>query len=450
MELRPIMYRSPSEVSAIPHGPSLRVEVVDDTRGPLGFVIIDRTVHGVASGGVRLAPDVSVDELAALARSMTFKWAFLGLPLGGAKGGIRADAGLQGVERDALMHAFGQAIAPLVRSRVYLPGIDLGTTLDDLRAIMTGAGSPLPSAQIDGSLCTALTVFESIRQVVRFSGHELAGLTIALEGFGKVGSRLALLLDQAGARLTALATVDGMVADPGGLDVPLLLRLKEAHGDPLVNHLEGRPRLPAEQLVTQPADVLVPGARPWVIREDNVDRVEARWIVPIANAPITPLAEARLADRQVVVVPDFVANCGGIFSGELLANGFGLDDGRALIEGEFARLLVELLQQAARSGRRLADEARALAWRRHLALDGALKSPASLGERFLHLLKAEGMDGIRTRTAWRIHRIWPKANGAMRSAAAERLADITIGRTRRELRTTGRREAVAMAETGTE
>ena len=67
------------------------------------------------------------------------------------------------------------AIAPLVRSRVYLTGIDLGTTLDDLRAIMTGAGSPLPSAQIDGSLCTALTVFESIRQVVRFSGHELAG-----------------------------------------------------------------------------------------------------------------------------------------------------------------------------------------------------------------------------------------------------------------------------------
>lgn len=86
MELRPIMYRSPSAVSAIPDGPSLRVEVVDDTRGPLGFVIIDRTVHGVASGGVRLAPDVSADELAALARSMTFKWAFLSLPLGGAKG----------------------------------------------------------------------------------------------------------------------------------------------------------------------------------------------------------------------------------------------------------------------------------------------------------------------------------------------------------------------------
>ena len=440
------MSRSPSAASAIPAGPSLRVEVLDGERGPLGCVVIDRTVRGVASGGVRLAPDVSADELAALARSMTYKWAFLSLPLGGAKGGIRADAGLRGAERDALMRAFGKAIAPLVRSRVYLPGIDLGTTLDDLRSIMAGAGQPLPSAQIDGSRCTALTVFETIRQVVRFSGSELNGLSVALEGFGKVGLHLAQLLDRAGARLTALATVDGMVTNPGGLDVPLLLQLKALHGDALVNHLEGRPRLPSDQLVTQPADVLVPGARPWVIREDNVDRVEARWIVPIANAPITPRAEVRLADRQVVVVPDFVANCGGIFSGELLANGFGIDDGRAVIEGEFARLLVGLLEQAARSGRRLTEEARALAWRRHLALDGASVSPASPSARVLHLLQAEGMDGIWKRTAWRIHRMWPGANGAIRGAAAERLADVTIGRTRQDLQVAEQRDAVATVE----
>jgi glutamate dehydrogenase/leucine dehydrogenase len=431
------MSRSASPASAIPDGPSLRVEVGDDVRGALGFVVIDRTVHGVASGGVRLAPDVSADELAALARSMTYKWAFLSLPLGGAKGGIRADAGLQGAERDGLMRAFGKAIAPLVRSRVYLPGIDLGTTLDDLRNIMAGAGLPLPPAQIDGSRCTALTVFETIRQVVRFSGREVTGLTVALEGFGKVGSQVAQLLDQAGARVTALATVHGMVADPGGLEVPVLLRLKEIYGDALVNHLEGRPCLPAAQLVTQEADVLVPGARPWVIREDNVDRVQARWIVPIANAPITPQAEARLADRQVVVVPDFVANCGGIFAGELLANGFGLDDGQAVIEGEFARLLVALLGEAARSGRRLADEARALAWRRHLALDGASPSPASQGARLLHLLQSEGAEGIRKRSAWRIHRVWPQADGAIRAAAAERLAEMTIGRTLQDLQAAG-------------
>jgi glutamate dehydrogenase (NAD(P)+) len=435
-------------VSALPDGPSLRVEVVDDRLGPLGYVVIDRTVRGVASGGVRLAPDVSQEELSALARSMTYKWAFLSLPLGGAKGGIRAEAGLQGAEREAVMHAFGKAIAPLVRSRVYLPGIDLGTTLEDLRAIMGGAGQPLPSAQIDGSLCTALTVFECIRQVARFSGRELTGLTVALEGFGKVGSHLAQLLDRAGARLLALSTADGMVTDPGGLDVPLLLRLKAVHGDALVNHLEGRTRHPAEQLVTEPADVLVPGARPWVIREDNVDRVQARWIVPIANAPITPQAEVRLADRQVVVVPDFVANCGGIFSGELLANGFGIDDGRAMIEDEYAQLLVGLLGQAARSGRRLADEARALAWRRHLTLDGASASRASPGARLFGLLQAEGTDGIRKRAAWRIHRWWPQANGAIRAVAAERLADMTIGRTRQDLLDAEPRDSAAAREAG--
>jgi len=273
-------------------------------------------------------------------------------------------------------------------------------------------------------------------------------LTIALEGFGKVGSRLAQLLDQAGARVTALATVHGMVVDPGGLDVPILLRLKEIYGDALVNHLEGRPRLPPEQLISQPIDVLIPGARPWVIRADNVDRVRARWIVPIANAPITLQAEARLADRHVLVVPDFVANCGGIFAGELLANGFGIDDGQAVIEGEFVRLLVGLLDQSARSGRTLAVEARELAWRRHRALDGASGTNASGGARLAHLLQTEGAQGIRKRIAWRMHRVCPQADGAIRAAAAERLADMTIGRTQQELRVAGRREAVATVEGG--
>jgi glutamate dehydrogenase/leucine dehydrogenase len=421
------MSHSPSLDSELPEGPSLRVEVVDDRLGLLGYVVIDRTVRGIASGGVRLAPDVSQDELSALARSMTYKWAFLSLPLGGAKGGIRADAGLQGAEREAVMYAFGRAIAPLVRSRVYLPGIDLGTTLSDLRTIMTGAGQPLPSAQIDGSQCTALTVFECIRQVVRFSGRELAGLTVALEGFGKVGSHLALLLHQAGARLTALATVEGMVTDPAGLEVPRLLQLKERYGDGLVNHVEGQVRRPAEQLVTEPADILVPGARPWAVREDNVDRVRSRWIIPIANAPITRRAEARLVDREVVVAPDFVANCGGIFAGELLSNGFGIEDARAMIEGEYARLLVGLLRQAARSGRTLADEARGLAWRRHLELDAGPAPQASPSARFIHLLQAEGPRGLRSRGAWRIHRMWPRANGRIRAEAARRLGEMTFG-----------------------
>jgi len=427
------MSSSLSPDSRLPDLPSLKVDVMDDDLGLMGYVVIDRPVQGTASGGIRMAKDVTPEELAALARSMMYKWAFLSLPLGGAKGGILADSNLRGTERADLMHRFGRAIAPLVRNRVYLPGIDLGTTLEDLRAIMEGAGQPLPSAQIDGSQCTALTVFETMRQVLRFSERELAGATVALEGFGKVGSRLAQLLDQAGARLTALSTADGMVTDPHGLDVPLLLRLKEAHGDALVNHLDGRPALPTSQWAAQPADVLVPGARPWVIREDNVDQVKARWIIPIANAPITPRAEARLAQRQVVVVPDFVANCGGIFAGELLANGFDLDDGRAVIEGEFARLLVELLGLAARSGSRLADEARALAWRRHLALDAGPGSSHHAGMRILNLMRTEGMNGIRKRTAWRIHRRWPAVNGAFRAGAAERLADMTIGRTRQDL-----------------
>ncbi|MEK7328717.1 MAG: Glu/Leu/Phe/Val dehydrogenase dimerization domain-containing protein, partial [Chloroflexota bacterium] len=174
--------KPPSPVSP----PQLVVDVFDEPFGKLGYVVIDRPVQGIASGGVRFAPDVSVDELAGLARSMTYKWAFLNVPLGGAKSGIFADPSQLGCDRATLMEAFGRSIAPLVRQHVYYPGVDLGTTLDDLRAIMRGVGQPLPEKQIDGSFCTALTVFEAIRQTIKFNGLKLANLRVAVEGFGKV------------------------------------------------------------------------------------------------------------------------------------------------------------------------------------------------------------------------------------------------------------------------
>ena len=181
--------------------PNLFIEVADGALGRLGYVVIDRAVNGTTSGGVRFAPDVSAAELADLARSMTYKWAFLNVPMGGAKAGIFADPDQLGCERAVLMEAFGRAIGPLVRRQVYYPGVDMGTSLEDLRAIMRGAGRPLVEQQIDGSFCTALTVFETIRQVASFNHVELTGLRVAIEGFGKVGSALAELLAQAGAQL---------------------------------------------------------------------------------------------------------------------------------------------------------------------------------------------------------------------------------------------------------
>jgi glutamate dehydrogenase (NAD(P)+) len=446
--MRPLltMSYSPPPNSSLPVLPSMKVEVMDDDLGLIGYVVIDRSVQGTASGGIRMAKDVTPEELAALARCMTYKWAFLSLPLGGAKGGIRADSSMRGAERTNLMLKFGRAIAPLVRNRLYLPGIDLGTTLEDLRAIMDGAAQPLPAQQIDGSYCTALTVFEAVRQVVRSSGRDLEGISVALEGFGKVGSGVARLLAEAGARLMAVSTEKGAIAEPRGLEISRLLELKALHGDALVDHYPGSVRSASTDIVSQPVDVLIPGARPWAIHEGNVDLITARWVVPIANAPITPLAEARLSSRGIVVVPDFVANCGGILAGELLSHGFNTQDGRVLIEGTYARLVASLLDQAVRSGLLVSEVSKALAWQRHQTMARSSHLPSTPAGRLADLWRGEGVGGVWSRGAWRLHRRWPGLDGVVRQAAAGRLAEMTVGATLRELLNS--RQAGAATQTG--
>ncbi len=415
-------------------GPLRSIRIADDSLGLLGHVVIDRTVHGTASGGVRWVPGITEGELAALARTMTLKWALLSIPMGGAKAGLSVDVQTMTTRRDQVMEAFGRATAGLIKDRVFLPGLDLGTTLDDLRTIMAAAGQPLSVDQIDGSAATALTVFECIRQVVQSSGVDLVGLRVGLEGFGKVGASLAQLLLQAGARLTALTTVEGGVAAENGLEIGRLLELKERCGDGLVKHVVGATRFQPADLPGQPVDVLIPGARPWLIHVGNVESVRARWIVPIANAPVTPDAEVRLSARGVMVVPDFVANCGGILASDLHSHGFTLAEGRVVIEGTYARLVRSLIQAAGRSGRSVGDEARILAWRRHQAL-ALPPSPSSRGRsaRPWVVLQRQGARGLWWRFAWRLYRAAPKLSGRVRAAALARMQDMRLGATVRAL-----------------
>ncbi len=409
--------------------PHLTLTVADERFGPIGYVVIDRPLRGTTSGGTRFAPDVSPAELAQLARAMTYKWAFLNVPMGGAKAGVFADPDRLGVSRADLMEAFGRAIAPLVQRQVYLPGIDLGTTLDDLRAIMRGAGRPLPEKQIDGSYVTALTVFETLRQSVQFTGGSLAGQRVALEGFGKVASQIAQFLAEAGARIVALSTLEGALANEAGLDVRRLLALKAVHGDSLVRYYPGGQPLAPEQLFTWPVDVVIPGARPGVIHAGNADQVQARWLVPISNVPVTADAEQRLLARGVLVLPDFVANCGGILASAMLSDGFDLDDARRLVTTTFAQVVHELLAGAQASQVSVLAAARALAWRNHDSLGQTPAQPGDLMSRVARVIRGQALDGVWRRLAWRAHHQQPDAPAAVRRAAADRFAELTLGQT---------------------
>ena len=408
--------------------PNLVMTVSDGELGEIGYLVIDRTVDGSASGGTRFAQDVSIAELTSLARSMTYKWAFLNVHMGGAKAGIFADPAQLGCKRSELMEAFGRGLTSLVQKNVYFPGIDLGTTPDDLHHIMLGAGTPLVGEQIDGSYATALTVFETIRQVSNFSGKELSGLRVALEGFGKVASSLGAMLQNAGARLVAVSTVAGAVTTRDEFDVQGLLQLKKIYDDDFVHHYAGSEVIPPEELYSLDVDLLIPGARPWAINEHNVDQVKARWIVPISNAPTTHAAEAQLNERNALFVPDFVSNCGGILSMAMRSHYFDLDDVNQLVTTTFADMVYSMLTKSALRNEKFADFAREIAWRNHLRMTSPKSSSNGASNKASQLILKKDWDGIKQRIAYRAHRRQSQLKGSIHQSALARYAEMTLGR----------------------
>ena len=407
--------------------PNLVITISDAELGEIGYLVIDRTVNGSASGGIRFTPDVSIEELSSLAMAMTYKWAFINVPMGGAKAGIFADPENLNCDRAELMEAFGRGIKALVAKDVYFPGIDLGTTLDDLYAIMNGAGRPLVGEQIDGSYNTALTVFETIRQVVRFSNREMSGVRVAMEGFGKVASAVGELLDDAGATIVAISTIDGMIKSESGLDVNVLLKLKDQYGDQLVHHYPGTEIESPENLYSLEVDLLIPGARPRVINEENVEQIKAAWIIPISNAPTTPGAELRLDEKGVLFIPDFVSNCGGILSSAMRGDNFDLEDVRHLVSTTFADLVFTLLQESDRRGESFRNFVRSVTWQNHLVLSDPNTRPVGMRKRLPQLIKNKDWKGVKGRIGYRIHRRNPQANGVIRQSALDRYAELTLG-----------------------
>ncbi len=407
--------------------PNLAITISDADLGEIGYLVIDRAVNGSASGGIRFTPDVSIAELSSLAMAMTYKWAFLNVPMGGAKAGIFAVPENLNCERSELMEAFGRGIKSLVTKGVYFPGIDLGTTLEDLYSIMEGAGRPLAGEQIDGSYATALTVLETSRQVAKYSNIELSSVRVGIEGFGKVASAVAELLAEAGATIVAVSTIEGLITSDSGLDVNDLLKLKSEYGDQLVRHYSSGEVESPENLYSLDVDLLIPGARPRVINEENVNQIKASWIVPIANAPTTWKAEARLDEMGILYIPDFVANCGGILSSAMRGDNFDLEDVRYLVAGTFAELVFRMLQESETRGESFRDFVRAVTWQNHLILSDPNSQDVGMKQRLPQLIKDRDWDGVRSRIGYRIHRRNPQANGAIHQSALDRYAELTLG-----------------------
>ncbi len=304
-------------------GPEKIIEIYDPAVGLKAFIVVDNTLMGPGAGGLRMLPDVTLEEVARLARVMTYKYGIFDMPVGGAKAGICADP--SSPNKLHLLHSFALEIAPLIKGNIYFPGADMGTNFEENNYIYDVARceefkpSEIYSLEIDGILfeehVTGYGVICAAEAGAEFAGFEFKGSTIALEGFGKVGSGVALHADRSGAQLVAVSTVLGAIYNPNGLDVFKLLRLRKEYGDRLVQEYDDAERIPKEELFTLPVDIIVPGARPDVINKENAGKVKAKLVCPGANIPVTEEAERILLRKGVVSVPDFIANGGGILVG---------------------------------------------------------------------------------------------------------------------------------------
>jgi glutamate dehydrogenase (NAD(P)+) len=301
-------------------GPEKIVCVSDARTGMRGVLVIDNTARGIGKGGTRMTPTVTVEEVARLARVMTWKWAGVDLFFGGAKAGIRADP--SSADKERVLRAFVRALANEV-PREYVFGLDMGLTEDDAaivqdeigdRGAAVGTPRELGGVPYDNWGVTGYGVAEAADAALAHRGETLRNARVVIQGFGAVGAAAAKRLSELGAVVVAVSTAHGAVHDVDGLDVDTLLAAREHHGDRMVDHLSSSTCGPLEaggELLLE-ADVLVAAATQDVV--DAVLAPDLRFgvIVEGANLPITPGAQEVLAARGVTVVPDFIANAGGV------------------------------------------------------------------------------------------------------------------------------------------
>jgi glutamate dehydrogenase (NAD(P)+) len=294
-----------------------------------GYRVQHSTARGPGKGGVRFHPDVTLDETSALAMLMTWKCAVANLPYGGAKGGVACEPRrLSMAERERLTRRYTRAILPILGAHRDIPAPDVNTDERTMAWMLDTIGSHTgqpASATVTGKpvvlggsagreRATGNGVAIVTQELLRVIGRSLDETTVAVQGFGKVGKAAAAALARFGCNVVAVSDVSGGLYGPAGLDLAHIAEFtRESPGGVIAGYRRpGVETIDNDDLLSLPVNVLVPAAMEGQIREDNADRIRARVIVEGANGPITADADRLLRDRGLVVVPDILANAGGV------------------------------------------------------------------------------------------------------------------------------------------
>jgi glutamate dehydrogenase (NAD(P)+) len=290
-----------------------------------GYRVTHNIARGPSKGGLRYHPDVTLDEVKALSMWMTWKCALMGLPFGGAKGGICCDPKKMSIgELERMTRRFTSEIINEIGPEKDIPAPDVGTTaammawIFDTYSMNKGhsvlgvvTGKPLT---IGGSLgreeATARGALFCIEDAIQKLDRAMEGLVCVVQGFGNVGSYLAKFLAEAGAKVIAISDSSGGLHNPNGIDIAAAFAHKAETGS--LEGLKGADAISNEELLFLECDVLAPCALEQVITSENADRVRAKVICEGANGPVTPTADEILEGNGVMILPDVLANAGGV------------------------------------------------------------------------------------------------------------------------------------------
>lgn len=294
-----------------------------------GYRVQHSTVLGPAKGGLRYHPEVNLEECEALSSLMTWKCSLAGIPYGGGKGGVSVDPlELSMREREALTRTFAARISPIISDWTDIPAPDVNTGAQEMVWIMDTisklrgkfepgvvTGKPIPVWGSKGrNAATGLGVATCIQELLKTQNVPVGQATIIVQGFGNVGTFCAKYMSEAGAKIVGISDITGGYFCESGIDVVAAMAYVAKHPKRILEGYEqpGLVKMDGEAILVQKADVLAPCALEGAINGKNAAKLQVKYIVEGANGPVTPEGDEIIDQRGIILVPDFLANSGGV------------------------------------------------------------------------------------------------------------------------------------------
>ena len=332
-------------------GPVKVIHVQEPAIGLKAVLVVDNVAKGPSIGGVRMATDVTTEECVRLARAMTMKNAAAGLPHGGGKVVVQGDPKMPKSRKAELLRCLASALRT---EEDYIFAPDMGTDEECMAWVRDEVGRVVALPREIGGIpldqigATGWGLAHVAEVAADYCDIELEGARVAVQGFGAVGRNVTRFLIDKGCTLVAAADSRGSTYKPDGLDVEILNSLK-SEGKSVADYAGGTGG-DRDSIIDVECDIWVPAARPDVIRDDNVERLNTKLLLEGANIPATRTAEARLFEKGILYVPDFIANAGGVICAAMEYHGANESAVMATIKDKVMRNTNQVLERVQREG----------------------------------------------------------------------------------------------------